>query len=172
MKKYLFIIALLLTSATFVGCGGDDPSTPNPVNPGGNNSGGDNPGGGNSGGSDTPGGGGSEEQKETKPTWTFDSVTKFEHTMSVWIMLSESTKNDMLAAFCDDECRGIGELISDNGINQLWCILVYGTGDETSKFTIKYWNDSASKTFTSTEEFTFTADGQYGTADKPKSFVR
>lgn len=173
MKKFLYIIAILLASASFISCGSgeDDPI----VNPGGNTGGGgtgtgggtDNPG----GGTDTPGGGtdnpGGEEQKETKPTWTLESTAKFEHTMSVWICISGGSSSDALSVFYGAECRGIGEIITNTGSSQLWCILVYGSGDETSNMTVKYWNDNDSKTYSSSNTFSFTPDSQYGTADKP-----
>jgi len=115
------------------------------------------------------------EQAATKfpvPTWKEDDTGKYPATMTAVFALpitlaAGSTENDKLAAFADDECRGVGTIVEVNDL-KLFFVLIQGLSDETNNVTIRYYNNNTSYMYESRSALTFLADGVFGTAENPK----
>jgi hypothetical protein len=106
------------------------------------------------------------------PTWKADDTGKYPATMTAVFNLpvtlaGSSTENDKLAAFVNDECRGVGVIVEVNNLN-LFFVLIQGLPEETNKVTIRYYSDKTSYMYESQSALTFFADDIYGTAENPK----
>ena len=106
------------------------------------------------------------------PTWKADDTGKYPATMTAVFNLpptlaSGFTKNDKLAAFVNDECRGVGAIVEVNNLN-LFFVLIQGLPEETNKISIRYYSDRTSFMYESRFALTFLADDIYGTAENPK----
>ena len=106
------------------------------------------------------------------PNWKADDTGKYPATMTAVFTLpvtlaGGSTENDKLAAFVNDECRGVGVTVEVNNLN-LFFVLIQGLPEETNKITIKYYSSKTSYMYESKSALTFLADGIYGTAENPK----
>ncbi len=116
-----------------------------------------------------------QEEAATKfpvPNWKTDDTGKYPATMSAVFTLpatlaGSSMENDKLAAFVNDECRGVGVIVENNN-QKLFFVLIQGLPEETNKITIKYYSNKTSFMYESRSALTFLADGIYGTAENPK----
>ncbi len=113
-----------------------------------------------------------EPTKFPEPNWKADETGKYPATMTAVfnlpVTLAVSTQqNDKLAAFVNDECRGVGEIIKFNNQN-LFFVLIQGLPEEASSITIKYYSNKTSYMYQSQGALNFLADGNYGTAENPK----
>ena len=115
------------------------------------------------------------EQIATKfpsPTWKEDDTGKYPATMTAVFTLPtalavSSMENDKLAAFINDECRGVGIIVDVNDIN-LFFVLIQGLPEETSNITVRYYSNKTSYMYEAKSALTFLADGVYGTVENPK----
>jgi len=115
------------------------------------------------------------EQAATKfpvPTWKEDDTGKYPATMTAVFALpvtlaDGSTENDKLAAFVDDECRGVGTIVEVNS-QKLFFVLIQGLPEETKNINIRYYSNKTSYMYESKSALTFLADGVFGTAENPK----
>ena len=77
-------------------------------------------------------------------------------------------ENDQLAAFVNDECRGVGTMEKVNAQN-LFFVMIHGMPDETSKVKFKYYSGKTSYMYESKDTLNFLIDAIYGTAQNPKT---
>ena len=106
------------------------------------------------------------------PNWKTDDKGKYPATMTAVVTLpatlaGSSTENDKLAAFVNDECRGVGVIVKLNNMN-LFFVLIQGLPEETKKITMRYYSNKTSYMYESLPALTFLADGIYGTAENPQ----
>jgi len=115
------------------------------------------------------------EQVATKfppPAWKEDDTGKYPATMTAVLTLpltlaGSSMENDKLAAFVNNECRGVGTIVEVNDL-KLFFVLIQGLPDETSNITIRYYCNKTSYMYESQSALTFLADDVFGTAENPK----
>jgi hypothetical protein len=115
------------------------------------------------------------EQVATKfpvPNWKEDDTGKYPATMTAVFSLpvtlaGSATENDKLAAFVNEECRGVGVIVESNNL-KLFFVLIQGMPEETNNITIRYYSNKTSYMYESKSALTFLADGVYGTAENPK----
>lgn len=113
-----------------------------------------------------------EATKFPVPNWKADETGRYPATMTAVFSLpatlaASSQENDKLAAFVNDECRGVGEIIQFNNQN-LFFVLIQGLPDENTSITIKYYSSKTAYMYQSQAVLTFLADGNYGTAEESK----
>lgn len=106
------------------------------------------------------------------PTWKADNTGKYPATMTAVITLPVTLaggvmENDKLAAFVNDECRGVGAIVKVDNLN-LFFVLIQGLAEETNKITFRYYSNKTSYMYESQPALTFLADAIYGTAANPK----
>ena len=106
------------------------------------------------------------------PDWKADDTGKYPATMTAVLALpaalaAGAMENDKLAAFINDECRGVGVVVKVDKQN-LFFVLVQGLTDETNKITIKYYSNKTAYLYKSEPVITFSADATYGTAEDPQ----
>ncbi len=109
------------------------------------------------------------------PTWKADDTGKYPATMTAVLNLpaalsTDALDNDLLAAFVNGECRGVGVVVKYNNAN-LYFVLIQGFNDETNKVTFKYYSNKTSYMFESQSSINFLADDIFGTAENPKTLV-
>ena len=149
------MIVMALTAGMITSCGGDDPiDPPAPVDP-------DDPN--NPDDPDNP------DNPDKAPTWKVDNAQQYGETMSMWVRTEQGGSTDALALFYGSQCRGTATMVLSDSQGQLWCLLVYGTGEETGNLTLKYWNSKKKKIYTQERFCSFSADSQHGTPDNPVS---
>ena len=127
MKKIFLMIALALAAGMTTSCGGDDPiDPPGPVNPDNPDDPDDpdNP--------DNPDDPDNPDNPDKEPTWKVDNAQQYGETMSVWVRTEQGGSTDALALFYGGQCRGTATMVLSDSQGQLWCLLVYGTGEEFS----------------------------------------
>jgi|SRR5688572_17668348 len=115
------------------------------------------------------------EQAATKfpiPEWKADDTGKYPATMTAVFSLpvtlaGGSADNDKLAAFINDECRGVGFIVDVNN-RDLFFVLIQGLPEETNNITIRYHSNKTSYMYESRAALTFLADGVFGTAENPQ----
>jgi len=115
------------------------------------------------------------EQTATKfpaPTWKEDDTGKYPATMTAVFTLPtalavSSMENDKLAAFINDECRGVGIIVDVNDV-KLFFVLIQGLPEETSNITVRYYSNKTSYMYEAQSALTFLADGVHGTVENPK----
>lgn len=113
-----------------------------------------------------------EPAKFPEPNWKVDETGKYPVTMTAVFNLPVTLagsvqENDKLAAFINDECRGVGVIVKVNDQN-LFFVLIQGLPEETNNIIIKYYSNKTSYMYQSQPILTFLADGNYGTAENPK----
>jgi hypothetical protein len=106
------------------------------------------------------------------PDWKADDTGKYPATMTAVLALpaalvAGAMENDKLAAFINDECRGVGVLVKVDKQN-LFFVLIQGLADETNKITIRYYSNKTAYMYKSEPVITFSADATYGTAADPQ----
>lgn len=74
---------------------------------------------------------------------------------------------DQLAAFVNNECRGVGVLDKVNNA-YVFFMLIRGLPDEQSKITFKYYSVKTSYLYQTGPDLSFLIDAVYGTAQNPK----
>lgn len=81
-------------------------------------------------------------------------------------LVKKNGETDVLAAFVNDECRGIGKFIENNG-KELFEIEICGSLSKTEKFKLKYYNTALKYQFESVKTIDFSAGNFMGTKDFP-----
>ena len=107
------------------------------------------------------------------PSWAADATGKYPATMTAVVALpaalqSTMSETDQLAAFVNDECRGVGVTVKVGTAN-LFFFLIQGLPDESSKIKFKYYSSKTSYMYESTAAVDFLIDAVYGTAQNPKA---
>jgi hypothetical protein len=111
--------------------------------------------------------------KFTAPEWKQDTSGRYPASMTAVLALPNSLaaavlESDQLAAFVNDECRGIGTVEKVNTQN-LFFVMIHGMPDETSKVKFKYYSTKTSFMYESKDTLNFLIDAVYGTAQNPKT---
>jgi hypothetical protein len=110
--------------------------------------------------------------KYPSPNWTTDTSATFAYSMTAVIQLpdtlhEEIKDGDKLAAFVDDDCRGVGVIIKRDGQPDVFYILIKGSASEESKIKFKYYNAGNSYMYATDDFLNFEVDNNYGTVDDP-----
>ena len=107
------------------------------------------------------------------PTWKADDTGKYPATMTAVVTLpatlaGDAMDNDKLAAFVNNECRGVGVIVKVDNLSPFF-VLIQGLPEETNKIIFRYYSNKTSYMYESRSPLTFLADGIYGTAANPKT---
>jgi hypothetical protein len=122
------------------------------------------------------GGGSSPEEAGKKfpaPQWKEDITGKYAASMTSVVALPASLagnlqQKDELAAFINEECRGVGTIEKVNNVD-LFFIMIHGLPDESSSIKFKYYSVKTSYMYESSTTINFLIDAVYGTAQNPKT---
>ena len=110
--------------------------------------------------------------KYPSPTWQTDTSSAYAYSMTAVIQLpdtlhEEIKDGDKLAAFVNDDCRGVGVIIKRDVQPDVFYILIKGSASEESKIKLKYYNASNSYMYATDDFLDFEVDKNYGTVDDP-----
>lgn len=117
--------------------------------------------------------GGCRKDKTTAPPdWKEDATGKYPVSMTAVVQLpqrlvSNIQPEDKMAAFINDQCRGIGVQINVTDSVPVFYIMIHGTSSEQQKVAFKYYSSKNSYLFTTDYFLDFAPDDNYGTIDKP-----
>ena len=149
--KYLSIfIALWMAAVSFAACGNDDVEDPTF---------------------------GTNDKEVTRPNWQKPSNL---HYSSMTVIIDqqalpadvEPSKDDLLGAFVNDQCRGVIAPVEDIDELYRFYLVVLATTDDVNnadvKVELRYYNDKEKRIYTS-RPFSFEYDGRLGSITK--SFV-
>ena len=110
-----------------------------------------------------------EEELPTKPApqWAVDANSGYYVTMTAVVKIPENLspyadKNDQLAAFIGNECRGIG--VAKNG---LFLVPIKGSPEEQGAIHFSYYSARNKYLYKTNSIGTFEVDKMYGTVDNP-----
>ncbi|MFL5811882.1 MAG: hypothetical protein ACJ749_20330, partial [Flavisolibacter sp.] len=97
---------------------------------------------------------------------------RYPASMTAVVMLPDNLQatasdGDQLAAFINDECRGVGEKVKVNA-KDLYFVLIRGLAEEQSKIVFKYYNSKTAYLYQTGPELNFLIDAIYGTAENPQ----
>lgn len=111
--------------------------------------------------------------KFPEPAWKADETGKYPATMTAVVNLpatlaGDALESDKLAAFVNDECRGVGVVVKVNALN-VFFVLIQGLSEESGNVTFRYYSNKASYMYEAKPALTFLADGVFGTAENPKT---
>jgi hypothetical protein len=106
------------------------------------------------------------------PDWKEDTTGKYPISMTAVVQLPQKLVSnihpaDKVAAFINDECRGIGVQVNVPDSVPVFYIMVHGTSSEQQKIAFKYYSARNSYLFTTNYFLDFVPDGNYGIIDKP-----
>lgn len=138
MRKYFFAIAVLSLIVCFTGCKKEDQHATFP-----------------------------------SPDWKEDQTGKYPVSMTAVVTMYyeinvDVMPEDKLAAFVDDECRGIGKFVKISPISSAFFVLIHGTASEQKKVKFKYYSSKSSYMHLTPDFLDFKVDSNFGTADKPE----
>lgn len=83
-------------------------------------------------------------------------------------LVKDISQNDKLAAFVNDECRGIGKFIESNG-KKIFKVEINGSIGLKEKVSIKYYNASVKYQYESAKSFDFVHESSFGSIAAPES---
>ncbi len=103
------------------------------------------------------------------PDWAYAVNPQHTASMTVVATLPEeiavyASPEDKLAAFIDDECRGIAVCI---GQDQTYYLMIKGEQSDLGFVTVRYYSASRQYLYEATNWCEFEPDATYGTADEP-----
>lgn len=106
------------------------------------------------------------------PDWKEDTTGKYPVSMTAVVQLPQHLANnihpeDKVAAFINNECRGIGVQLNIPDSVPVFYVMIHGTSAEQQKVAFKYYSKRISYLFTTNYFLDFIPDGNYGTIDKP-----
>lgn len=107
------------------------------------------------------------------PEWSVLEVDTYPNSFTAIVNLPDNLTiyaedSDLVAAFIDDECRGIGNLVkSDDGTWRVYIITVRGSTTENRDIVFKYYSTRTSYLYQAKTSVAFEIDGTYGTFDEP-----
>ena len=81
--------------------------------------------------------------------------------------VKDISQNDKLAAFVDDECRGIGTFVENNG-RKMFEVEINGSLGSHEKLNFKYYNASLKYLYTSVNSFDFIPESSLGNTNTPE----
>lgn len=107
------------------------------------------------------------------PDWTIQSPESHPNSFTAVVAIPEhintySQDNDMVAAFINGECRGVGNLVSDkNDRKRVYYITVRASDTENGNIEFKYYNSRLQYLYRAKSMVTFESDATYGNYDNP-----
>ncbi len=106
------------------------------------------------------------------PNWQAADASAFAYSMTAVVAVSGSLKQnvsagDEMAAFIDDECRGIGVYVERDSAAPVFYILIKGAADESGSLSFKYYNKQSRYMYSTGNILNFKIDDNYGTVDDP-----
>ncbi len=105
--------------------------------------------------------------------WTVQALETYPNSFTAIVNLPDNLNvyaqdEDLVAAFIDDECRGVGNLVkSDDGIWRVYIITVRGSATENRDIVFRYYSTLNSYLYQALTPISFEIDGTYGTFDAP-----
>jgi hypothetical protein len=114
----------------------------------------------------------SKDKTVLAPDWKEDATGKYPVSMTAVVQLPHHLVNnrhpeDKVAAFINNECRGIGVQVNIPDSVPVFYIMIHGTSSEQQKVAFKYYSARNSYLFTTSYFLDFAPDDNYGTIDKP-----
>ena len=112
-------------------------------------------------------------QNYPRPDWSVQSSQLYPYSFTAIVCLppdinTHSQDSDIIAAFINDECRGVGNLVkSDDGTKRVYFITVRGAATENRDIIFKYYNARLSLLYQAKTMVPFAIDGTYGSYDFP-----
>lgn len=112
--------------------------------------------------------------KQPVPEWQVDSPALFPNSFSAFIAIPENlqvfaTDKDMVAAFINNQCRGVGTLIRGNDDKiSIYALTIRAKEDESGSIVFRYYNSRLSYLYEARQRIAFEIDGTYGTFDAPE----
>lgn len=110
---------------------------------------------------------------DAAPQWKIPNMNIYSTSMTAIIRLTPVLEEffdsaDKMAAFIGDECRGVADIVTVNGINYFF-ILIKGESSENGNVVFKYYSKSQSRIYSSEgTSVKFESNKIYGTADNPE----
>jgi len=107
------------------------------------------------------------------PEWTVESPWLMPNSFTAIVAIPDNISiyardDDKIAAFINDECRGIGTLVkSEDGTKQVYYITIRASDAESGEIIFKYYNARLAYLYQSKQTVAFETDGTYGTYDSP-----
>ncbi len=108
-----------------------------------------------------------------KPDWIVQHPEIYPNSFTAILCLPEvmnahSNDDDLMSAFMNDECRGVGTLVkSSDGLKRCYFVTVRSSGSENGDIFFKYYNTRLSLLYQSKKAVAFETDGTYGNYDNP-----
>ena len=107
------------------------------------------------------------------PNWSVLNCNRFEHSMTISVVLPDSLINeeqpaDKLAVFVGDDCRGVADRIEISTDKHIWMAMVYGN-NTSEVFYFKYYSNKTKYMYQSNKTMLFIVDGTIGTIDSPQT---
>lgn len=108
------------------------------------------------------------------PQWQIDKADLYAYSMTTVILIPDTieqvtSKNDQVAAFIGEECRGISEYIDRGNLPPVFYLMIKGAADESRQITLKYYNTKSAYMYVTPAFLNFEVDANYGTVDSPAS---
>lgn len=106
------------------------------------------------------------------PNWKVEAPGRFPASMVAVVALPASLQPnagdaDQLAAFINNECRGVGAFEKVD-TNNVYFFLIRGMDSEQNKIVFKYYNAKTAYLYQSEPVISFLIDDVYGNAQTPK----
>ena len=116
-----------------------------------------------------------EEQFTTwpEPAWTVASPEMLPNSFTAVVAIPENlnvyaSDDDKVAAFINDECRGVGNLVEDeNTGKRVYFLTIRANDTESGSITFQYFNARLSYLYQASHSVDFEPDGTYGSYDSP-----
>jgi len=109
----------------------------------------------------------------SRPDWSLESPELLPYSFVAVIAIPDNINtyagdDDMVAAFIDDECHGVGNLVkSDDNSKKVYYVTVRGSDTEDRNITFRYYNSRLSYLYQAKTTARFEIDGTYGSYDSP-----
>jgi len=112
-------------------------------------------------------------EEHTIPDWSVQTPWLLPNSFTAIVAIPDNinvyaTDDDMLAAFIDGECRGLGTLVrTDGSEKRVYYITIRASDTEDGEIIFKYFNSRLSYMYQAKQSVPFVTDGTYGTYDSP-----
>ena len=107
------------------------------------------------------------------PEWTIQSPWLLPNSFTAIVAIPENINiyagdNDQVAAFINEECRGVGTLVkSEDNSKRVYYITIRAEDAEDGEIIFRYYNSRLSYLYQAKQTISFVTDGTYGTYDSP-----
>ena len=98
---------------------------------------------------------------------SFTIVLSLPHNLNLY-----ATDDDKIAAFINEECRGVGNLVKDEKTGKgIYFITIRASDTESGQIVIKYYNARLKYLYESKQTYPFKPDGTLGSYDEPVEII-